>query len=614
MRYACLLAVLLTSVSARAQDGAAVYKAHCASCHDSGAARVPPKSALKAMSIPQVLAALENGPMKTVGDTLTPQERYAVTLYLSAAPPKAVPVPPSAFCATASGPFRFSSSAPGWRGWSPDAVNTRFQSAAAAELTAADVPKLKLKWAFGLGDETEARSAPGVANGRIFFGTQSGAVYSLDAHSGCIYWMTKMEGVRSALAIGPSEHGKRAAVYFGAGQNAYALDAATGKQLWKTRVADHFASFITAAPLLHKGALYFGVSSFEEAITPLPGYQCCTFRGSVVALKANTGKLLWRTYTIPDAPHATEKNKAGGQMYGPSGVAVWSTPTFDEKRKVIYVATGDNYSHPTTDTSDAVLALDAKTGKIVWSHQMTAGDAYTDACSIPGSPNCPPPAGNDFDFGQPPILVKLTNGKHVLVIAQKSGMAYGLDPEDKGTVLWQTRVGKGSSLGGSEWGSASDGENMYVAVSDVGFKGIVPDKSSAQGYRLLLNPDQGGGLFALSLASGEKVWSAAPAHVCGQRIGCSPAQSQAVSVIPGVVFSGSIDGHMRAYSTSDGKILWDVDTAHDYMTVNGQPAHGGSLDGPGPVIAGGMLFVSSGYGQFGGMPGNVLLAFSVDGR
>jgi polyvinyl alcohol dehydrogenase (cytochrome) len=613
MRYVLLLAVLLAAVPARAQDGAAVYTAHCAGCHDSGAARVPPKSALKAMSIPQVLAALESGPMKTVGDKLKSQERYAVALYLSAAAPKSAALPASAYCAPGAKPFDFSASGPSWTGWSTDATNSRFQAPAAAELTAADVPKLKLKWAFALGDETNARSQPAVADDRIFFGTGSGAVYSLNVRRGCIEWTTNIDGkIRSAVVIGPTGPGQRAAVYFGAGRNAYALDATTGKQLWEVPVAEHFAATITAAPLLHEGVLYFGVSSFEEALPPMPSYECCTFRGSIVALEADTGKLLWRNYTIADPPQSREKNKAGVQMFGPSGAAVWSTPTFDEKRNIIYVATGDNYSHPATATSDAVLALDAKTGKLLWSKQMTSGDAYNTACSIPGSANCPPPAGHDFDFGQPPILVQLADGRRELVLAQKSGVAHGIDPDNNGAGLWDTRVGAGGALGGSEWGSASDGQNMYVAVSDLGFKGVVPDKTTAQGYRLVPNPDQGGGLFALNLTTGAKVWSAMPPHDCGEKVECSPAQSQAVSVISGVVFSGSVDGHIRAYSTSEGKVLWDFDTARGYSAVNGEPAHGGSLDGPGPVIAGGIVFVCSGYGQWGGTPGNVLLAFSAD--
>jgi polyvinyl alcohol dehydrogenase (cytochrome) len=614
MRCVCAF-ILLVGTAARAQDGAAIYKERCSTCHNSAAPRVPPEGTLRALNLMQVLAALQTGAMKSVGDTLTAQERYAVALYLGAAAPKATPMPASAFCPKNAPPLRFSTSDPAWTGWSPSVNNWRLQDSTGASLTAGDVPKLKLKWAFSLGDEISARSQPAVAGGRIFFGTANGDVYSLDAHTGCIYWTTKIEGgIRSALVLGPAEHGKQAAVYFGAGQNAYALDAASGKQLWKVHIAEHFAAMVTAAPLLYRGVLYFGVSSFEEVLPPLPTYECCTFRGSVVALKADTGTLLWRTYTIADVPQPTEKNKAGVQMHGPSGAAVWSTPTFDEKRKIVYVATGDDYSHPAVETSDAVLALDSESGKLLWSRQVTADDTFNNACSIPGSPNCPPPAGGDFDFGQPPMLVELADGQRELLIGQKSGIAYALDPDKGGSIIWQTRIGKGGSLGGMMWSSATDGQKMYVAESDLTFKGIVPDKTSAQGFRLLPDPNQGGGLFALDIKSGDKIWSAPPPHICGDRVGCSPGQSQAITEIPQVIFSGSLDGHIRAYSTSDGKLIWDADTARDYTSVNGQPAHGGSLDGPGPVVAGAMLYVSSGYGQYGGMPGNVLLAFSVEGR
>src|SRR5579864_1268745 len=266
MRYVCVFIVLLIGIAAQAQDGGAVYKEHCASCHNTTAPRVPPESALRAMNLMQVLAALQTGVMKTVGDTLTPQERYAVALYLSVTAPKSVPLPASAFCSTTAPASRFSSSGAGWTGWSTSVNNWRFQDSKAAGLTAADVPKLKLKWAFSLGNETAARSQPAWADGQLFFGTATGDVYSLDAHTGCIYWTTKIEGgIRSALVVGPAKRAKHAAVYFGAGQNAYALDAATGKQLWKVHIAEHFAAFITAAPLLHGGVLYFGVSSFEEA-------------------------------------------------------------------------------------------------------------------------------------------------------------------------------------------------------------------------------------------------------------------------------------------------------------------------------------------------------------
>jgi polyvinyl alcohol dehydrogenase (cytochrome) len=331
----------------------------------------------------------------------------------------------------------------------------------------------------------------------------------------------------------------------------------------------------------------------------------------VTALDAATGKILWKTYTIPDAPKPVKKTAAGVQLNGPSGAGVWSTPTFDEKRSALYVATGDNYSDPASTTSDAVLAFDSKTSKILWSRQLTTNDTYNVGCDVPGKVNCPGSTGPDHDFGQPPILVSLANGRRALVIGQKSGMAHALDPDHEGAILWQTRVGKGGPLGGMQGGSAADRDYMYAAVSD--YIAQVPNPAAPQGLKNALNPDHAGGLFALRLANGEKAWAATPS-ACAGRQGCSSAQSQAVTVIPGVVFSGSLDGHLRAFSTAAGEILWDVDTAHEYQTVNGSTARGGSLDGPGPVIAGGMLYVNSGYGQYGGMPGNVLLAFSADGK
>ena len=405
-----------------------------------------------------------------------------------------------------------------------------------------------------------------------------------------------------------------ASIYFGDQRtNAYALDASTGKLLWKVHLDDHFAARVTAASLLFKGVLYVPIASFEEVLPLSPSYECCTFRGSLVALNARTGERIWKTYTIAQAPQPTKVSKSKAQLRGPSGASIWSAPTFDEKRDVIYVATGNNYSDPPTETSDAVLALSRKTGEILWSKQLTPKDADNSGCASPFKTNCPDSNGPDFDFGQSPILVSLGTGRRALVIGQKSGMTHGLDPDRQGEILWQTRVGQGGSLGGSQWGSAADRENMYVAVSDLKINGIVLDKTAAEGYRLTLDPKQGGGLFALKLATGEKVWSATPPP-CGEHKRCSPAQSAAVTVISGVVFSGSLDGHLRAYSTATGEVLWDMDTARDYDTVNGQKARGGSLDCPGAVMVGGILYVNSGYGQWGGMPGNVLLAFSTDGK
>ena len=599
--------VVLGATALFSQDGAAIYRARCASCHDTPAGRVPPLSALRAMSPSTIMQSLESGAMKTQSAGLTNSERYAVVTYLATPIPKAsAPPPASAFCRTQSQSFPDNSENPSWNGWGASVANTRFQDSAAAGVMPDDVKKLKLKWAFGLGHGSTVRSQAAIGAGRVFVANLTGEVYALDAHTGCIHWTFKADApVHSALSFGRTPGpGKRAAVYFGdRNANAYGLDGSTGQLLWKTHIGDHFASLLTGAPQLHGHVVYVPVSSYEEALAGSPKYECCTFGGSVVALDAASGKFIWRAKTIAQSPQPTKKSKTDVQLRGPSGAAVWSAPTFDDQRNVLYVATGDNYSGPSSATSDAVLALDANDGKVLWSKQLTQGDIYnmgTDA------------AGHDFDFGQPPILVSLPKGHRALLLGQKSGVVHCLDPDQHGEILWQTRVGKGGALGGIMWGSAADRENIYVALSDLSMAGVA-DKTAPQGYRLELDPKDGGGLFALRLTTGEKVWTAKPVG-CGEREHCSPAQSAAVTAIPGVVFSGSVDGHLRAYSTAAGQIIWDFDTVRDYETINGQKARGGSLDCAGPVIAGGMLYVTSGYGQWGGMPGNVLLAFSVDGK
>jgi polyvinyl alcohol dehydrogenase (cytochrome) len=503
--------------------------------------------------------------------------------------------------------------APHWNGWSPSLTNSRFQDAAAAKLSASDVPNLELKWAFNLGDVTVARSQPAVAGGRVFIGSQTGVLYALDAATGCTRWgFHAASALRSGVAIGQA--GGTAAVFFGdSGANIYALNAQTGALIWKVRPAEHFATMTTATPRYYKGVIYQPFSSFEEALGADPKAQCCTFRGSVVALDAATGNKLWQTFTIAEPAKPTRKNSAGAQQYGPSGAGVWSSPTIDEQLGVLYVATGDNYSDPPTDTSDAILAMDLKTGELRWSKQFTENDAFNTGCSTPARANCPEAKGSDYDFGQSPILVDLGGGKRELVIAQKSGMVHAVDPDRKGSILWQARAGQGSALGGSQWGSASDGQRVYVAISDPGLGGA-PDPKSPQGYRLVLDPKKGGGLHALDLKTGKIVWSAKPVPCADGKTDCSPAQSAAVTAIPGVVFSGALDGHLRAYSASTGEVLWDTDTAREFQTVNAKAAHGGSIDCAGPTVVNGIVFVNSGYNQFGGMPGNVLLVFSAKGK
>jgi polyvinyl alcohol dehydrogenase (cytochrome) len=605
-----LLAVILSGGAAFArEDGAVIYTTHCASCHDAGSPdiRAPGRDVMKGMSVEAIVGTLDSGAMASLARNLSPSERRAVAEYLAgnsiARTTAANASPQAGRCAGAAPPFSRPFDVPGWNGWGADLANQRFQPAKAAGITPQNVGRLKLEWAFGFAGAVSANAQPTVVGGRVFVGGGDRKVHALDAKIGCLLWEFAPDApVRTAIMIGPEGSTGNYAAYFGdARANAYALDAATGALLWKQKLDDHPAARVTGAPAVYAGVVYVPVSSFEEATGTRSDYGCCTFRGSVVALDARTGERFWQAHTIPDEPKPTKKNAVGTQLYGPSGAALWSAPTIDVERHALYVATGNSYSEPAAETSDAVVALDLKTGAMLWHQQLTANDAYIVGCSSRSSINCPDKPGPDFDFGQSPILTHLADGRRVVVIAQKSGVVHALDPDHQGKILWQTRVGKGGALGGSQWGSAVDRDRIYVAISDIRFL-------SARPFRT--NPKAGGGLFGLDLATG-KVTLAIPPVPCGERNQCSPALSAAVTVVPGVVFSGGVSGILRAYATADGRLLWETDTERDYTTVNGVPAHGGAMNGPGPTIVDGMLYVDSGYALWGGRPGNVLLAFSV---
>ena len=578
----------------------ALYRERCASCHDGGpdgqASRAPLRASLAALDREAIVAALSpGGAMAPMATGMTAVERLAVAAFLSTST-AAVVDPAAGRCNTPSRPLSETAALPQWNGWGNDLTNSRFQPAAAAGLNAQTVPRLTLKWAFGVPGVTAMSGQPTVFGGLVLVGTESGVVYALDAATGCVRWQFKADvGVRSAVVVGRLAGGgpARYGAYFGdLRATVYGVDLANGEKIWSLKVDDHVAARITGGPTLFEGRLYVPVSSLEEAPGARPDYPCCTFRGSVVAIDATTGARIWKTFTISEAPAIVGKNAAGTPLWKPAGAAIWASPTIDAARRLVYVATGNAYTEPAAPTSDAVMALTLDTGAVQWVSQVTPGDAFVVGCR-PGNDNCPDDAGPDFDFGNSPILRRLTNGRSVIAIGQKSGVAYGLDPDNKGAVLWRYRAGQGSALGGIEWGSAADERVMYVPVSDV-LHAVA------------------GGLHAISLGSGERVWHAPPpALPCKGGLGCSAAQSAAISLIPGVVFSGTVDGHLRAYDSSDGRVIWDVDTARDFETVNGVAASGGSIDGPGPTIADGMLFTGSGYGRWRGRPGNVLLAFGV---
>ena len=597
-------------------DGAKVYEQRCAACHNGHVPRAPQLTVLRQKSPEDVLDALLTGPMTFLGLGMPDAERKAVAEFIAGKPlggEAQLKETATNFCPQAPGEFAPTEGSSQWNGWGASLANTRFQPAERAGLTAEQVPNLKLKWAFGYPAGTVA-SQPTIVGGRIFVGTLRGQVYSLDAATGCLYWAIKNPtGIRSAISITrlPHTNPLKYAAYFGdVSATVHAVDARTGAEIWTTKVDPHPIARVTGALAFLDGRLYVPVTSLEEASAADPRYACCTFRGNLVALDAATGKQIWKTYTILVKPTPTRKSKDGVQQYGPAGASIWSSPTLDPEHGRIYVTTGDNYADPATKTSDAIVAFDIKTGKFLWSQQFLPNDAWNVACDSTDETNCPKAKGPDLDFGSSAILQNLPNGKRVLVAGQKSGMVYAIDPDAQGKLLWQQRAGKGGIAGGIQWGPAADSETMYVAVSDIGM--TIKDDPEA-GKVPVLDPTVGGGIHAFRLTTGEKIWSTPP-PACGERKNCSPAQSAAISVIPGVVFSGSGDSHLRAYSTKDGTVIWDHDAAREYQTVNGVKANGGSFDASGPTIVGGILYTNSGYGQWGGTPGNVLLAFSVDGR
>lgn len=580
-------------------DGAQIYTQRCALCHDSKAMdRTPTREELMKKTPENVVDALTKGVMRQQGAGLSDGELRALAKFVTSKDFTATAGPSDVGkCPAGAAPASLTFADTDWNGWGRDNANSRFQPKPG--IAAAAVPQLKLKWAFGFPGAQLAFSQPTIVGGRIFVGSASGQVYSLDQKTGCTYWSFKSDAwVRSAPIV--SKVGNRVMVFVGDEQaNSYGLDAMTGQQIWKEKLDDHPVARVTGSLVVHQGKVYVPMSSIEEVSGPNAKYECCKFRGSVSALDAATGKKLWKTHSITDPPKEYRKNSIGTALYGPAGAAIWLTPTIDTKRGVLYIATGNSYTDVETKGSNAVEAIDLATGSIKWINQVTPRDSFLVGCA-PGRGSCPTEIGPDVDFGSSPVLVDIGGGKQLLLAGQKSGILYALDPDKRGAIVWQTRVGQGSALGGIEWGFAADKDAVYVAISDIAAK--------------VQNP---GGLTALKLATGEKIWSAPPPEkpVCSfQSMRCTAAQSAAVTVIPGVVFSGALDGHLRGYSTKDGSVVWDFDTGKSFETVNGVKARGGSIDGPGPTVANGMLFTNSGYGRFTGAWGNVLLAFTVDGK
>lgn len=609
MKYCCYL-FIASALAIAADDpyAALLFQKHCAICHQAGgevAVRIPQIVALKTLTPNSILRTLETGAMKQQASLLPAGERQLLANWLGKPATMEVRLDQISNSCPTGGTWK---NTPGWPGWSPSPANTRFQSPQDAGLAAADVPRLQPKWVFAFPNATLLRSQPAVYRGRIFVGSQDGTIYALDAVTGCTHWSTVVNAeVRSGITV--ADVAGRPTVFFGDSSGYYyALDGETGKQLWSLRPDDHPTTKGTATPAFYQGRLYIGVSSLEEGLAFSSNYSCCTFRGSESAVDAATGRVIWKRYMIAETAKPQPKTKSGALVMGPSGVGVWTAPTLDPEHDTLYVTTGDNYSDPPTSLSDALVALRMSTGEILWSKQFTSRDSWNAACYVKGNKNCPDSDGPDFDFAASSVLVQLSNGRRTLLLGQKSGIVYAVDPDRKGQILWRSRVGKGGTVGGIQWGVASDGRNLYAALSDIDFQVTMLSNTGNREFKL--DPDKGGGMFAFRVDNGERIWQTAPPG-CGGKPACSPAQSSAVTGIPGAVFSGSVDGHLRAYATDTGKIIWDFDTVREFKTVNGISGHGGAIDVAGPVVANGMVYVLSGYRSRGALAGNVLIAFSV---
>ncbi|MGE0406102.1 MAG: PQQ-binding-like beta-propeller repeat protein [Candidatus Korobacteraceae bacterium] len=600
--------------------GATIYGNTCLGCHGK-VEHAPPPEMLRKLTPEKIYQVITTGSMATHVKDLTDVQKIAIAEWASGrklGSTESGDAKTMSNVCTSHPPVRSTSTEPAWNGWSPDPLrNTRFQSAKAAGLSPAGVGRLQLKWAFGLPATSSAYGQPTIVDGRIFVGSDSGYMYSLDAKTGCVHWSFQAQsGLRSAPMLAPIRPGAtQMAAFFGDIRgNVYALDASNGELLWQKPIDPHPLSRITASPKVHEGRVYITVASLEEPESASFNYPCCTFRGIVAALESGTGKQIWKTYTITETP-TKRKNALGKEHFGPAGAGVWGPATLDVKRRAVYISTGNPFSAPDVGRGDAVMALDMDNGAIRWVKQAMHGDVWHTGCpqgpspaghpprSAHRRPNTPVQQGRgggrggqqrpdhyycpdekenpDWDFSAGTMLVDLPNGKSLVLAGQKSGGVWAHDPDKQGELAWYSDISRGQIL----FGAAADGEQAYFAMRG--------------GY---------GGLVAVRLSDGLERWFA---DIPPQpSMDTHPGISAAVSLIPGAVFTAGLDGMLRAFSTFDGKPLWQYDTTQPVKTVNGIEAAGGSIGSAGATIANGMVYVTSGYTGFqGGHPGNLLLAF-----
>ncbi|WP_308258357.1 outer membrane protein assembly factor BamB family protein [Saccharothrix obliqua] len=488
-----------------------------------------------------------------------------------------------------------------WPSWQGDKSGSRY-NAAERRITPWTAGKLKLKWAFAYPKNGfPAKSQPAVVDGGIYFGSPDGKFHALDAKTGAARWTFDLSSVNAGGVVIDGPAVARGKVYFGDnGGHVYALDQRTGRLVWQKDTEPHVAGMHTSSPLYHDGRIYLGASSGEN-INPDKNYPCCTFRGHIDSLDADTGELVWRYFTTPE-PKAVGTWPSGATRYEPSGAGVWSSPVVDQRTNTLYVGTGQLYSGTTGDF-DSLLALDARTGGVKWKQQVTKADTWRLLCGFPDSEGyCPGQKDGtalDYDIGATPTVFHV-KGRTLVGVGQKSGVFHVFDART-GEVQWRRQLSKpmpGGGLSGIQWGSSFDGRRLYMATN-------------------FGNP---GAVFALDPENGDVLWETPnPADGCTTGGAaqfpkvCVPAHTPAVSSSPGLVYEGSVDGKMRVYDSNTGKIRWEFDTIRDFTGVNGLTGRGSAISGNGgAVVADGMLYVQSGYWpSYPSDHGNVLLAFGL---
>lgn len=589
--------------------GKAVYDQACGACHNNpNGSRAAAFSQLIGTSAAQLRATLTEGVMKPMAANLSPDQLNQLIGYLTSGQQAATANWTAGMMCAADNRTVVVAKPVAFGGFGADPQSTRSVTAAQAGLKTADMAKLDVAWAIGF-PQTQATGVGAVVLGDTLFVNGGGKLLAIDTAKGCARWAFDINS-RNTPQI--ADIGGRKVLLLGDNQGAVSVvDAKTGTLVWKAngRPANGVGN-IRGGVVVYKDKVIVPISASGVGAGQNPTFECCVGHGAVVALSAADGKRLWEYNTMKDADYTGDVSKTGVKQRGPSGAPIWGLPTIDEKRNRVIVATGENTSHPGTDTSDAVIALDLNTGKAAWVFQAMSADVWNLACNdreLPKSgPNCPVlygGKGRDFDFGATPVLVKGAGGKDILLGGQKSGHLWALDAAT-GKKLWVQQRGEGSALGGIHWGIAASGGLVYAPIAD-SYDFTVAE----QGVRTKA------GVYAFRQTDGKPVWTQMA------KADCTPARKPLLSncetkygfsaaplVVDGALVTGTLDGKLVIFDAKTGSPLKTIDTIGPIKTVNGVEGRGGAIDAHAISAGAGAVFVTSGYAGFSQTAGNVLIA------